>query len=109
MVSQWASLGEAVALYRGKRYIAARRIVDRILREQPEHGRAWELRGLLWWAAGERDLAEGSLETAMTLVPLCPAAAVALGDCYAAVQRCELSGNLYEQASSHLEAILSQA
>ncbi|MDX1965687.1 MAG: tetratricopeptide repeat protein [Planctomycetaceae bacterium] len=104
MVSQLASLAEAVALYRGRRYGAARRIVDRILREQPEHGRAWELRGLLWWAVGERGLAEGSLETAMTLVPLCPAAAVALGDCYAAVPRCELSGSLYELASAHPEA-----
>ncbi len=104
MTSQLAGLEEALGLFRAQRYAAARRLVDQILEQQPEQGRAWELRGLLWWATGERDLAESSLETAMTLVPLCPAAAVALGDCYAAVQRSELAVGLYEQASRHPEA-----
>jgi tetratricopeptide (TPR) repeat protein len=96
-------LDDAYQLFRVRRYAAAQELVDRVLAQDSDSGRAWELKGLLAWVSGERDLTEQALETAATLVPLLPTPAVALGDCYASAGRHELAVGWYEQSAEHPE------
>lgn len=76
---------------------------ERRLADDPEDGRAWEIQGLAAAWRREPQLARQSLETAMSLVPLRPAAAIALADLYHEIDR-QLAQRLYLQAVAHPRA-----
>jgi len=73
---------------------------ERRIAVDSEDGRAWEIRGLAAAWRREPQLARQSLETAMSLVPLRPAAAIALADLYHDIDR-QLAQRLYLQAVMH--------
>ena len=95
-----AELRTAISQYNARNYDRALALVDAALSRQPEHGRLWELRGLIQHGRGEPQAALDALETASALVPLRPASQAVLAACYAAIGRRELARDVYCQVAA---------
>lgn len=82
-------------LYRAGHLIQALERAERELGADPDHGRLWELKGLIHRSRGESEPARRALEAATLFVPLRPAARCALADCYAHAGRSQLAYEMY--------------
>ncbi len=97
-----ADVGRGIAAYEAGDLDSAERIAKSCLRSEPEHGRAWELTGLVQFARGNVADSVRSLERATTLVPLRPAARCCLAHGYALVGRTNLACEmLSDQLAEH--------
>ena len=73
---------------------AALALMKRYLVRRPDDGRAWELAGLIQFAAGEYSQSVAAIERACIHIPLRPAARVCLGHGYGKIGRRNLSRDL---------------
>jgi len=87
-------LQEARAAYEAGDLRHAIRIIQHRLSENPEEGRAWELCGLIHYAAGHFLESLAALEQATTRVPLRPSGRVCIAHAYARIGRSELARDL---------------
>lgn len=73
-------------------------LLNRLVVENPDDGRTWELLGLVNWRLGRRERTQQCLETASALVPLRPEAMCGLAECYAAASKRELALLMFQGA-----------
>jgi cytochrome c-type biogenesis protein CcmH/NrfG len=92
--------------YDDRSFERANDLLERVVKGNADHGRAWELLGIIAWRLGHRERAQPCLETASLLVPLGPEAACALGECFAATGRRELARMLFQRAADDRRATL---
>ena len=81
--------------YVAGRFHQAIHLADTAIETNPDHGRAWEFKGLAHRARGEVKPALDALEMATLLVPLRPVARCALADCYAKLGHGSLALDMY--------------
>ena len=92
------AFGQALILWEAGSDDAAALLFQRVVNDDPDHGRAWEYLGLAAWRRGDLKKTLTCLETASLLVPLRPEAMCGLAECYAAQRRLELAHLLYHRA-----------
>jgi len=73
------------------------------LRHQPEDGHLLALRGLAFRTIGRLADAQEDLESAACLIPLPPAAACALGECYLSQSKVELAKLVFRHLASRAD------
>lgn len=81
----------AVHQFRQGEHATALELIEQILLDDPDAGKAWELKGLILRSSGEWATACEALEQATMLTPLQPIARCVLAECHAGLGRRSLA------------------